>query len=219
MIGVVVAAESGDLLLVGIVLLSILVVFAVESVAYTRGGFNQAFWDLPVDDKLDHIALHKKDWWLLGITSMATLAVVGGGISGLAGLLAAEGAPAVAWVSFGGFLLALIAAVVWVVVQIAAVWPAAEGRHDSGTTADWLQPFWAAAYAGEITWIMVANLAYVGLGAAILQTDLLGAWAGWVAIIGGLAVPLGVAVFRTGFPQLALIVPLVLGVALVLAGV
>ena len=44
--------------LVGILLLSGVILLAVEAVGYVRGGYNSAFWKLPLDEKLDHVADH-----------------------------------------------------------------------------------------------------------------------------------------------------------------
>ena len=61
-----------------------------------------------------------------------------------------------------------------------------------------------------------ANLAHVVVGWAILQSGLVGAWAGWAAIVIGVGIPVAVALRRDLFPQLSLLVPFVLGIALLI---
>ena len=51
------------MVLVAALLLSGLVLVAVESVGYVRGGYDSAFWRLPLDAKLDQVAEHRWEWW------------------------------------------------------------------------------------------------------------------------------------------------------------
>jgi hypothetical protein len=65
-------------------------------------------------------------------------------------------------------------------------------------------------------WVIGANLAYVLVGWAILQSGLVGAWAGWAAIVLGVGIPVAIALVRDLFPQLGLLVPFILGIALLI---
>lgn len=207
--------EDGDLLLVGVLLLAVVPVVVVQSVfGYSRGRFDRAFWALPLDDKLDRVADHRSPWWLIAIGEFAILGVVTAGLAGLADLVARIGAGSLPWVALGGYLVAAMAWLVGMVLQVAVVWRAAEHRRDSGATPSWIHPLWLSGYVAEGVWVILANLAYVGFGAGLLASGLGPAWAGWTAIGLGVAIPLVVVVTRDGFPQLLLPVPLLVGVAL-----
>ena len=56
----------------------------VEAVGYRRGRFLRAFWELPLDAKLDHIGRNAAAWWLMYVPWLATVAVTAGGLAGLA---------------------------------------------------------------------------------------------------------------------------------------
>lgn len=71
------AAVSGALLLVPIGL------GFVEAVGYRRGRFLRAFWELPLDAKLDHIGRNEAAWWLMYLPWLATVTVTTGGLPGL----------------------------------------------------------------------------------------------------------------------------------------
>ena len=211
-------ASAADLVIVGAVLVSIVALLVAEAIVYSRGGIMGEFWASSLDDKLDHVVSVQRQWWLIGAVWMGLMAVTTAGMAGLTFLIADNGAGTVAWVSFGGFL---VAAAMWlggVTAQTGGVVVASRQRQETGETPSWIHPLWQSAYLTEGTWIVLANLAYIGFGVAILQTDLVGAWAGWVAIVAGAAIPIIFAITRTGFPQMSLLVPVVLGVALLIEG-
>jgi hypothetical protein len=207
------------MVLVGVLLIGGVGVVAVEAVGYRRGGYNSAFWQLPLDDKLDQVALHRREWWWVGVWELAGLFLVTGGVAGLAALLGSDDEPVLASVALGGYLVALFAWVFGLMVQTAAGSQAAVQRAETGATPAWVHPLWEAAYLGELAWIIGSNLAYAVLGIAIIQSGLVGAWAGWVALGLGVLISVAVAATRFGFPQLGLIVPFVLGVALIIEAV
>ncbi len=207
------------MLLTGILLSSALVLIAVESVGYSRGGYNGAFWKLPLDDKLDHVAKHDHDWWWVGSWSLVGIFLMTGGLTALAYLLADAGEPVLAFVGLGIFLVAMIAWVFGLIFQTAGVSQAAKQRQESGETPLWIHPLWSAGYLSESAWVVGANIAYAVIGLAILNTGLLPGWAGWTAIALGVLIPVGVAITKTGFPQLADLAPLVIGVAAILEAV
>lgn len=205
------------MIIVGILLLSGLLLVAVEAVGYGRGGYNSAFWRLPLDAKLDHLSGHRWWWWWISIWGLVGLFLMTGGVGGLTFLLADAGEPVLAFVALGGYLVALFSWVFGVIVQGAAVSRAAEQRVETGETPDWLHPLWKAAYVAEAAWVIGANLAYALFGAAALGSGLVGDWAGWVAIVAGVLIPVIVVITRTGFPQLVLFAPTVIGIALLLS--
>lgn len=204
------------MLLVGILLVSGLGMIGVEAVGYNRGGYNSEFWKLPLDDKLDRVAQHRREWWWVSIWELVGLFLVTGGLAGFTYLLSSAGEPVLAFVAFGGYLVALFAWVFGLITQAAAVSQAAIQRSETGETPSWVHPFWQAGYFAEGAWIVGTNLAYAVIGVGVLQSGLVGEWAGWAAVGVGLAIPVLVLVTKAGFPQLGLVVPFILGVATII---
>lgn len=202
--------------LVGVLLLSGLALVAVEAVGYARGGYDSAFWKLPLDEKLDHVAEHRWEWWWISLWGLVGLFLLTGGIFGFARLLADSGEPLLAYVAVGGYTVAALAWVHGLIVQASAVSEAAKQRTDTGTTPSWLHPFWSGAFVAELVWISGANLAYALIGLAILQTDVVADWAGWVALVGGVFIAVAVLIAREGFPQLGYLPPAAIGIALLI---
>lgn len=204
------------MVLVGVLLMAGIGVIAVEAVGYNRGGYNSAFWQLPLDDKLDRIVDHRWEWWWIAIWELVGLFLMTGGLAGLTALLVAEDEAVLASVAFGGYLVALFAWVSGLMGQTAAGTQAAAQRAESGATPSWIHPIWEAAYFAEGAWIVGSNLAYALIGVAILQSGIVAAWAGWATLGVGLMIPVAFLATRFGFPQLGVIVPFILGVALLI---
>lgn len=200
------AAVSGALLLAPIGL------GFVEAVGYRRGRFLRAFWELPLDAKLDHIGRNEAAWRLMYVPWLATVAVTTGGLAGLAFVLS----DVVGWAGFGGFVLAAVAWLMAIVQQSAGLSEAARQRAATGETPSWAVATARVSYVLELFWVGAANLAAVAYGVAVLRTDVLPGWLGWAVIITGIVVPLLALAFRDAFPHLALPALLALGVALVL---
>jgi hypothetical protein len=203
--------------LVGILLVSALALQAVEGVGYRRGRFDAAFWRLALDDKLDHVAAHRPEWWWVSIWGLVGLYLMSGGLFGLTYLLADSGAGIAAGAALGGYAVALFSWVFGQTVQAAAVSRAAAQKGETGVTPDWLRPLWDAGYLAEGVWVIGGNLAYALFGVAILQTELVSGWAGWVAVGGGILISAVVLVRRDGFPQLGILLPAVIGIAVLIA--
>lgn len=204
------------MVLVGILLVSGFALIAVESPGYVRGGYNSAFWRLPLDDKLDHVAEHRREWWWISIWPLVGLFTVSGGVFGFTSLLVDGGEPVLAYVALGGFVIPVLGWVLGVAIQGAAVSEASKQRAESGDTPEWIHPFWNTAFLLEVFWIVGSNLAFSLIGVAILQTGVVADWAGWVALIGGAVTAVVVLVLRNGFPQLGILIPAVIGIALLI---
>ena len=204
------------MLLVAALLLSGLVLVAVESVGYVRGGYDSAFWRLPLDAKLDQVAEHRWEWWWVSVWGLVGLFSLSSGMFGLSYLLAEAGEPILASVALGGYAVAAVAWVAGLIIQAASVSEAAKQRADTGTTPSWLHPFWNGAFLAELSWISGANVAYALIGVAILQTGLVSDWAGWITLVGGTVIAIGVLTTREGFPQLGYVPPAVIGIALLI---
>ena len=91
--------------LVGILLVSGLSASLVGSLSL-RSGYNSAFWRLPLDEKLDHIATQLRAWWWMSIWELVGLFALTGGILGLTWLLVDGGEPVLAFVAVGVYTVA-----------------------------------------------------------------------------------------------------------------
>lgn len=209
----------GIMLLTGILLMAVIGLIAVESVGYRRGGFDSEFWKKSLDEKLDHVATHTRDWWLVSIAELVGIFLMTAGLAALTYLLATEGEGTLAFASFGGYLVALMAWVSALIAQTTTLPRAATDRAETGKTPAWIQPFWDAGYLAEGVWIVGTNLAYAVMGVAILRSGLLPAWSGWAALVLGLFLPVVVLITKAGFPQLGGLVPFIIGIAAIIESV
>jgi hypothetical protein len=207
------------MVLVGILLLSGFALIAVESVGYVRGGYNSAFWRLPLDEKLDHVGEHRWAWWWISIWPLVGLFTLSGGVLGFVYLLADAGEPVLAYVGLGGYVVSVAGWVFGLIVQTAAVSEASKQRAEAGVTPAWMHPLWNAAFLAEGLWIVGSNIAYSVVGVAILQSGVVADWAGWVALVGGVLTAVVVLIIRDGAPQLGSLIPAVIGIALLIESV
>lgn len=203
------------MILVGVLLVVPMLLVAVQAVGYVRGRFNGEFWSLPLDEKLDRVAVKKWEWWWVAVWDLVGLFAMTAGMAGFIFLLADEGEGVLAFVSFGAYLVVLFCWVVGLIFQTAGMSRAATEKTESGSTPSWIHPLWDAGYLAEGSWVIGSNLAYVPLGIAIIRAGMPAVWAGWAAVALGGAIAVTVVAMRDGFPQL---VPLVVGVALLIAG-
>lgn len=206
-----------DTTVTGIVLLALVPLVVANGVLEARAGFMSQFWALPLDGKLDRIADVPGPWAGMGAIWVATVAAAAAGMTGLTMVLVDAGSGVVAGLALGGFLVTTTGWLIGVIVQTVGAGVAARERRETGDTPGWIHPAWTAAWWSELTWVVVSNLALVVWGFAILDSGGVARWAGWTLIGVGAVVVLAVAWLRDVFPQLALLGPIVVGVALVLS--
>ncbi|MGA7271304.1 MAG: hypothetical protein WB239_09560 [Acidimicrobiia bacterium] len=205
------------MVLVGVLLVVPMLLVGVQAVGYVRGKFNSEFWALPLDDKLDRVAVKKWEWWWVAVWELVGVFAMTAGMAGLAYLLSNEGEGVLAFVSLGTYLVALCCWVLGLIYQTAGMSRAAAERAESGATPSWIHPLSGMVYLAEGSWVIGSNLAFVPLGVAIIRADMPAVWAGWAAVALGGAIAVTVVAMRDGFPQMPLLVPLVVGVALLIA--
>lgn len=206
-----------DTTVTGIVLLALVPLVVVTGVLEARAGFMSDFWRLPLDGKLDRIAEAPRHWTAIGATWIAIVAAVSAGMTAATVLLVEAGAGVPAGLALGPFLVATTGWMIGVTGQTIGGAMAARERRETGDTPGWIRPAWMAAWWSELTWVLVSNLALVAWGLAILRSEVIVRWAGWTLVGIGSVVVLAVTWLRDVFPQLALVGPIVLGVALVLS--
>ena len=204
--------------LAGAVLLLLVPLLAADGVISARGRFMGAFWASERDSKLEHIAAHRSDWARMGIVWVALLAVATAGISGLGVLLSRSGEGILAAIGLGLFVPGVVSMLATVFVLFGSVGVASQARRDAGTTPGWLEPMWAAANWAEVSYIVLTALAYIVFGVAMVRAAVPATWAAWASISIGAVSAIGMvlAPARVGFPQLPLVVPALLGFALMI---
>ena len=203
--------------LAGIVLLLLVPLLAADGVVSARGRFMGVFWASDRDTKVEHITGHRREWASMGIVWVATLAVATAGVSAFGLLLSESGEGVLAAMALGLFIPAAVSMLAAVFVLFGSVGVAAQARRDSGTTPGWLEPMWAAVNWGEVSYIVLSSLAYVVLGIAMLRAAMPATWAAWASVSIGTVSLIGMVLVpaRFTFPQLPLVVPIVLGIALI----
>ncbi len=211
--------DPAETRLVGFILLLLVPLLVADGVIEMRGRYNSAFWTSDLDRKLDHIPGYARHWVWVGIGMILLLAAATAGLSAFSVLLGQAGEETLAAIALGFFLLGAFGFVAAIFLQFGPVELAARVRRDTGATPGWLEPMWTASGWAETTYIILASLAYVVWGLGMVNSAFPSAWAGWASIaIGGLSVVgVMIAPARFGFPQLPLLVPIVVGVALVIS--
>ena len=189
---------------------------AADGVVSARGQFMSAFWASQRDSKVDHIAGHRRQWAGIGIVWVGMLAVVTSGMSAFGTLLGRTGEGVLASVAMGLFITGVVSMLAATFVRFGSGGVAAQVRRDSGATPGWLEPMWVAADWAEVTYIALSALAYIVFGIGMLRAGFPSAWVAWASVAIGTASVMGMvlAPSRFGFPQLPLVVPVVLGFAL-----
>ena len=208
--------ETSDAVIAGLAHLAIIPLLIVEIPAYRAGGYDGAFWKKPLDDKLDHIAGHTEQWTRLGGVWLPILTLAVAGLAAFSYQLAQAGAGTLAFLALGAYVVGALGWLIGVLLQTTVVKAAAGVRSTAGATPDWLEGFWNAGWWAEFLFVMAANLAAVVWGLAMLDSGYPADWMGWTAIVIGALAVLMVGYTREAFPHLGVIVPVVLGVALVL---
>lgn len=205
--------------LAGATLLLVAPLLLAAGAAAVRGGYaSAAFWRLERDRKLDQLADHVDAWQWMYVGWVAILAAATGGSTGFALLLARAGEDTLAGIGLGLFLLGVLGWLGGVYLHAGPAIVAARIRRETGATPDWLEPLWATVGWAEPAYVALTAAAYVVWGAAILQSEFPSSWAGWASAVVGASTLAGLAVARDRVtnPELPLLVPVVLGVALVL---
>ena len=204
--------------LAGVVLLLIVPLVVFDGVAAVRAGFDAAFWRRPLDDKLDHVVGQPRTWQLMGAVWPPILVLACAGMAAFSIQLWDAGAGTWPFLALGAYLLGSFAWLLGVLVQMPAVLKAARVRAETGRKPDWLEGLWQTAWWSELTYVSAANVAFLAWGVGMLDADYPAGWMAWTMTVGGAVTVAGVAATRNAFPHLGVMLPIVLGVALVTSG-
>jgi len=205
-----------DTVIVGVVLLAVVPFVVWDAVSSLLAGFDNAFWARSLDDKMDYIPDRQAAWHRLGIVWIFIGVLLSAGFMAFTFQLASEGEPVWAAIGFGTFLPVAVALFLGATLMVATVADAAEDRRKTGSIPGWAQPVWRTAWWLERAFVIGANLAYVAWGIAIVATGFPAVWAGWVAIVSGALIAIWASLRNYFFQHMALLTPIVIGVALLL---
>lgn len=202
--------------LAGVVLLLLVPLLAADGVVSARGRFMGEFWASERDSKIEHIGGHRRQWAGMGIVWVAMLTVATAGIGAFGMLLGRRGEGILVSIALGLFIPGVFSMLAAVFVLFGAGGVGAQARRDAGVTPGWLEPMWIAANWAEVSYIVSSSLAYIVLGIGMVRAGFPATWIalasvaiGAVSVVGMIVVPA-----RVGFPQLPLLVPVLLGFAL-----
>ena len=203
--------------LAGVVLLLLLPLLVADGVISAWGRFMGAFWASERDWKA---RTHRGSPTSMGGDGGGVDSDAGGGhrrMSAFGVLLSHDGEWLLASIALGVFVLGVVSMLTTAYVLFGSVGVAAQVRGDSKATPGWLEPMWVAANWAEVSYIVLTGLAYVVLGIGMVRSGFPATWAAWASLaIGGASViGMVLAPARFTFPQLPLLVPVVLGVALI----
>lgn len=207
-----------DTRLVGVALLLVVPLLVATGLMSARGGYaSGSFWGSTRDEKLDRIVNAREYWLWMHVTWVVLLIVIAGGMTGVGFVLAGAGEPALAGIGIGLVLVSVTCWIVGVVLQGPPAAIAAELRLERGETPGWLAPLFTVVGWTEVAYVVGTAVAYVVLGAAMVASGTPSGWAGWVSMVLGGVTVLGTVVARdkATFPELPLVVPVLLGVAFV----
>ena len=200
----------------GVALVATLLIIIPDAIAYRR-GYTGAFWRLGIEQKLAQISRHGREWRAMHLAWIPVLGLLVGGTAGAARLItkAGEGVPATA-----GAAVVTLSAGAWLVAVAfggaGSLRAAAEAR-ERGRIPGWIHPLWAAGEWLEGAFILGVSAGYLAIGMAAVRAEFLASWVGWtVAGLSG-AIIVGVLWLRDGFPHLALLPGLVVGIGLLTA--
>ena len=157
-------------------------------------------WTAPRAERLTLIDERRRRWQVVNLSFAVAAVLLVLGFVALAEPLRREGAPTLTDLSLA---LLLLGAPLWLASLVHRIVVARDG----------------AAWAGALflAWSVIANVAIIGFGAALVRSDLSGTWAGWTAIFAGAAILLQLLVTGDALPALYHVGPAVMGAAALLS--
>lgn len=157
-------------------------------------------WTAPHAERLTLIHEQRRRWQIVNLAIAAAAVLLVLGFAALAEPLRREGAPTLTDLSLA---LLLLGAPLWLASLVHRIVVEPEG----------------AAWAGGLflAWSVIANVAIIGLGAALVRSDLAGAWAGWIGIVLGALMLFQLLVTRDALPALYHVGPAVMGAVVLLS--
>jgi hypothetical protein len=187
-------------------------------VLFARGQFGEVL-ALPRKERFSIIARHLADY-RRGYGSVLVAWIVAAlGYIMLAVLLRDAGEPIIAMLAAALFLLGIVSALVFWVLEVPSTLAVSEQLARTSIMPEYFEPLQLAADASLWVYQLLGLAATAGFGWALLQVGMLPSWIGWITLGWGV---LWVGVLlRTseGIPLLPMVMQLVIGAALLVKGV
>ena len=184
---------------------------------FARAEFGEVL-KRPRKDRFAIIARHLADYrWGYHSVLVAWIVAALGYIM-LAALLRDAGDLIIATLASTLFLIGIVAAVVFWVLEVPFTLAAARQLAKSSTMPEYDEPFQLAADASLWVYQIVGLLATAGIGVALLQSNLLPAWIGWITLGWGALWTAALLKMSEGIPLLPMVMQIVIGAALLLKG-
>jgi len=208
---------AGLLLIAGAAIFWSIIVAAIVTTLRTGSLPFKDSAAVPPREFYESIAAGPRWWQAVNLTFSTGIIVTAMGFALLSTLLGEAGDPIFSELGLVAFL---IAATVWVIQMVSnlslATWAADEVASTGNvppTAEAWPRAFEQLVH----TYMVLAYVATALFGAGIVASGLLTGWAGWLAIIVGIAGAVSVIVTgpRLAIPLLIHVVPVVLGILLV----
>lgn len=156
-------------------------------------------WTAPYPERLALIGRQRRRWQVVNLAIAAAAVSLVLGFAGLVDPLRRGGAGTLADLSLA---LLLLGAPLW----LASLVHRMVGKDE------------CAAWAGGlfVAWSVIANVAVVGFGTALVRSDLSGAWSGWLAMALGALLLVQLLLTGDALPAVYHLGPAVMGIALLL---
>lgn len=216
--GLTVTQTAGLLLVAGAVIFWSVIVAAIVAIVRTGSLPFKDSSAVPALEFYASIAAEPRWWQAVNLTFSTGIIVTAMGLALLSTLLRESGD---AMFAGQGLVVFLIATSLWVVQMVAnlsmATWAADEVARSGAmppTAEAWPRAFELLVH----TYMVLAYVATALFGAAIVASGLLDPWAGWAALVAGVAgaASIVLAGSRLAIPLLIHVVPAALGVLLLI---
>jgi hypothetical protein len=171
-----------------------------------------------IEEYLSIVGANRRNWYAMHALFGTGAVLAAAGLAGLTSALRASGDRVWSAVALALFLVSVALWLIQVGFRVTiSPWAAAELARD-GRVPSIYPPLqqWMGVLFGAF--MIMGYFALAAYGAAALGTSVLPRWAGWVAVVFGLAAVPGFATVVFQPPLMLFVVPFVLGIAVVRAG-
>jgi hypothetical protein len=166
-------------------------------------------WTAPLPERLALIRQRPGRWQLVNLSIAAAAVLLALGFVALRAPLEEAGGGVIVELSLAVLLVGLTLWLASLVFRITVTTAASMGEQPVGFAT-------ASAWAGGlfIGWSVLANVAVIGLGTAIVESGYPASWPGWTSIALAAAMLAQLAATRDALPALYHVGPLLVGLAL-----
>lgn len=172
--------------------------------------------NMPLEQKLRTIAEHALGWRVLNAGFMVLLVLSSLGLAALARQLRRSDAGVIGDLALVAYVMGALLFIIELAFRVSGMVLGAEETVRAGSVPDWMVSLTAWGYALFIVYTVLSNVGGLGFGVALLRTDIVPAWAGWLTVATSLAALANLVVTGDNAPFQNLIGPMAIGIALLL---